>query len=313
MLGSAEEDDAFGGALVAAPFAGGDVDDLAIGVAGDEETKDGWMPGSVQVLYGSAQGLTAEGNQLWNEKTPGLRTPRWGTYGFGKSLAAGFFAGRRYADLAIGAPQTQVAHPDEPADPDDPGATPGGAVNVLYGSPHGLTVNGNQLWRANTYGIKGKAGQDWFGAALAAGNFGKDRDGRPADDLIIGVPWNKDSRGAVHVIYGSRRGLTSRGDQVWRQSTPGIPGDAEDEDSFGTDVAVADFGNNPSGHRYADVAITSPDERVGDVWGAGTVHILSGSAEGLGSQHVQLWREDWLGGQLNKRGGYGFGSVLAPG
>jgi hypothetical protein len=157
-------------------------------------------------------------------------------------LAAGFFAGRRYADLAVGS-NTQAAFDPEPELSE---GDPYGAVHVLYGSPQGLTLKGNQLWRANTYGIKGKVGEDSFGIPLAAGNLGKDRDGWVADDLIIAAPYNHDYRGAVHVIYRSRTGLTSRGDQVWRQSSPGIPGVAAGEAFFGARVVVADFGNNPS-------------------------------------------------------------------
>ena len=134
-----------------------------------------------------------------------------------------------------------------------------------------------------------------------------------ADDLIITVP-NYGWRGAVHVIYGSRNGLTSRGDQVWRQSTPGIPGVAEEEDRFGEHVVAADFGNNPSSQRYADLAVSSPVESVNGVGAAGTVHVLSGSAEGLRPQPVQLWREDRLSARLvdhrNVSFG-GFGALLA--
>ena len=136
-----------------------------------------------------------------------------------------------------------------------------------------------------------------------------------ADDLIIGASGNHDGRGAVHVIYGSRTGLTSRGDQVWRQSSPGIPGVTEEADLFGDRVAAADFGNNPSGHRYADLAVSSPTESVHGVAAAGTLHVLSGSAEGLGPRNVQLWREDRLGDSLvdHSNETWGFGALLAEG
>ena len=46
-------------------------------------------------------------------------------------------------------------------------------------------------------------------------------------DIAIGVP-NEDQAGAddgaVNVIYGSAGGLTSTGNQVWSQDSPGIAG-----------------------------------------------------------------------------------------
>ena len=132
-----------------------------------------------------------------------------------------------------------------------------------------------------------------------------------ADDLIIAASGNHDGRGAVHVIYGSRTGLTSTGDQVWRQSSPGIPGGAEANDQFGALIVAADFGSNPSSQRYTDLAISSPGESLDGVGSAGTVHVLSGPAAGLQSRNVQVWREDRLGGRLFDYDSVGFGELLA--
>ncbi len=184
---------------------------------------------------------------------------------------------------------------------------------MLYGSADGLVVDGNQLWRANGRGVRGKAGEDFFGQSLAAGNLGKDRAGWTADDLVIGAPWNHADRGSVHVLYGSSAGLTSRGDQVWRQSSPRVDGITEEGDRFGSGLVVADFGNNEVGQRTGDVAVSSPGETVSGIGAAGSVHVLSSTTGGLQAGGAQLWTEDRLGGSLTDGGstGEGFGTVLA--
>ena len=74
--------------------------------------------------------------------------------------------------------------------------------------------------------IKGVAEQyDLFGFSLATGDF----NGNGADDLAIGAPGDSvgdiDGAGVVNVIYGTKSsstGLTSIGNQIWHQNTPGV-------------------------------------------------------------------------------------------
>ena len=71
VLDSAEAGDSFGAALAA-----GDVDrdghaDMAIGVP-DESVGTVAGAGALNVLYGSAGGLTSTGNQLWSQDTPNI-------------------------------------------------------------------------------------------------------------------------------------------------------------------------------------------------------------------------------------------------
>jgi hypothetical protein len=65
---------------------------------------------------------------------------------------------------------------------------------------------------------------------LTAGNFGRGR----IDDLVVGVLGENSAAGMVQVIYGSARGLTSRGDSAWSQGTPGVAGTPHDFEFFGT-------------------------------------------------------------------------------
>ena len=69
-----------------------------------------------------------------------------------------------YDDLAVGVPYEDVG-----------AIANAGAVNVIYGSPNGLTPAGDQLWHQDSPGILGRAeANDRFGAALAAGDFNGD-------------------------------------------------------------------------------------------------------------------------------------------
>jgi hypothetical protein len=61
----------------------------------------------------------------------------------------------------------------------------------------------------------------------------------PTADLAIGVPFkdvgSASDAGAVLVLYGCVicNGLTAGFNQVWTQSSPGVPGGAEASDHFG--------------------------------------------------------------------------------
>jgi FG-GAP repeat len=97
-----------------------------------------------------------------------------------------------------------------------------GAVNVLYGTPTGLSGAGGQFFTQDSPGVPGAAEpDDGFGRTLAVGDF--DRDGFA--DLAIGV-LDEDvgsiaDAGAVNVLYGSTGGLTGTGGQIFTQTVPG--------------------------------------------------------------------------------------------
>jgi len=145
--GEAAADDAFGASLAAADFGNGSGADLAVGVAAD--TVDN-VPaaGSVNVLYGSAPGLTATGSQLWSQDSTGIiGTAQPGDL-FGADVSTGDFDGDGHADLAVG-----VTYEDLGSSID------AGVANVIYADPgdSGLTEADNQLWSQNSPGILGNS------------------------------------------------------------------------------------------------------------------------------------------------------------
>jgi len=126
------------------------VADLAVGVPGENTRR-----GAVNVIYGSARGLTAAGNQYWTQDSPGIIGQAQVNGRFGYALTAANFGKSRQSDLAVGAPGRNTGR---------------GAENVIYGSAHGLTAAGDQYWTQDSPGIKGKAEDvDLFGSSLLDG------------------------------------------------------------------------------------------------------------------------------------------------
>ncbi|MGD8517432.1 MAG: FG-GAP repeat protein, partial [Anaerolineae bacterium] len=139
--------------------------DLAVGVP-RENVGAVESAGVVHALYGSSTGLTATGDQLWDQDdlitSEGIEP--WDLFGI--ALAAGDFDGNGAADLAIGVSEEDFGT-----------YTEAGAVHVLYGGlpSGGLSARTSQLWHQNSPGVAGFVGtNEFFGAALAAGDFDGD-------------------------------------------------------------------------------------------------------------------------------------------
>ena len=129
---------------------------------------------------------------------------------------------------------------------------------------------------------------DFFGNAVAAGDFNDDG----FFDLAVGAPWedvgNIENAGAANVFYGTEFGLTASDDQLWHQDIAGVLGQAEATDEFGRALAVGDF--NDDG--FDDLAIGIWSEDVNGNESAGAVAVLHGSANGLSASDDQLWHQD---------------------
>jgi len=295
VAGTAEAGDAFGHDLAVGDFNNDGCYDLVIGVP-QEGIGDKGNAGAVNVLYGAPSGLSVVGNQIWFQDSVGISGASEVSDWFGDEVATGDFDNDGYDDLAIGVPFEDTS-----------GAPNAGAVNVLYGSPSGLTADRDQVWYQDTPGVAGASEtNDYFGAALATGDF--DNDGY--EDLAVGVS-SEDvlgvtDTGAVNILYGSASGLTTAGEQIWYQDIPGIAGGGETGDAFGSSLTAADFDNDG----YVDLAIGVPFEDIGDIFAAGAVNILYGGSGGLTTVGNQIWYQDspdvagagepndWLGGAL---------------
>lgn len=241
IQGVAEDGGEFGYALASGDFNGDGYDDLAVGAQGKSVGPQA-DDGTVNVIFGSASGLTSAGNQLWSQASFSCDECdlSWADR-FGSSLASGEFNGDAYDDLAIGVPGERIDVGD--------GNVKAGAVHVLFGSGSGIVADGNVLLHQELDTIdESVQPEEDFGKSLAVGDF----DGDGVDDLLIGVTDNDtygigNGFGAAHLITGL--------DEASFTNVTYHPIRFDDASGFGAAVAAGDFDNDGK----ADAAIGAPD------------------------------------------------------
>ncbi len=295
VLGVAEAFDQFGSSLAAGDFNDDGYDDLAIGVPGEDVGTIN-AAGVVNILYGSASGLTATGDQIFDQDDLSGSIVEAGD-NFGGSLASGDFDDDGYADLVVGSPN------------EDWNGTPGaGMAHAIYGSSTGLTTAGND-WFSQQNLSDTPEDFDSFAFSLTTGDFDDDGD----DDLAIGVPFEDigtiTNAGAIHVVNGTNNGLTTIGDQFLHQDSSGIADVAEAFDSFGYSLTSGDFDDDD----YDDLAIGVPFEDVGTITDAGAVNVLYGSSNSVSGTGDQFWHQNVSGIQGEAEAFDDFGYSLSAG
>ena len=260
---TAEAGDRFGSALTTGFFNADRFLDLAVGVPGEDRgrVKDS---GAVHVFYGTAKGLTATGDVVFDQASRGIGGSAEAGDRFGSSVAAGDFGRSGQQDLAVGVPFENVGK-----------AKDAGIVQVIYGSTKGLASAKTKTISQNTSKVEGSAESgDRFGSSLAVGDFG--RSGK--DDLAIGAPYEdlgkaKDT-GMVHVLYGATKGLTGSGSSAFSQGKRSVSGLQETGDLFGFSLSAGNLGRSAKD----DLAIGVPYENIGTKADAGLLHVLYGAS-----------------------------------
>jgi hypothetical protein len=268
----------FGSALAVGDFDGDGFSDLAIGIQ-LQSVAGVAGAGAVEIIYGSATGLTSAHDQRWTRASDGLLGDPSEDAMFGATLVAGDFNDDGRDDLAIGVIGQQVVA----------GQQNGGEVHILYGTPSGLSAADDQIFNQLTTGIHGEPELgDNFGFALSAADF----DGDGFADLAIAIPGDTvdtfNEAGAVEVIYGSDSGLRANGAQFIAQGLDGLQNGPDEDNAFGFALATGDFDHDGRD----DLAISVPAEEVGGDARAGAVHVLYGTADGLDTVDDQFWSQE---------------------
>jgi hypothetical protein len=281
-----------GSGVARGDFNGDGVGDLAVGIP-DENVGSVVDAGAVQIIYGSAaNGLTAAGNQVITQDSPGVAGIPEANDHFGLTLAAVEINGDSFSDLAIGAPDEDITVPDA------------GLVQILIGTSTGLVPTQSY----DLYAMRGERCACNFGAALAWGDF--DQDG--LGDLAIGVPMyeveGEFGAGAVIVLYADADPGVH---QIILNPSPVNPGFSR----FGMSLAAGDR----NGDGFDDLAVGAPtaDVRTGSAYTlnlairdeAGIVFLYDGNAIGLAGGSARFQSD--AGGTVES--GDQFGRSLAFG
>jgi hypothetical protein len=127
--------------------------------------------------------------------------------GFGAAVASADFDRNGYADLAVGAPGTNLGDRSRRE----------GAITILYGGPHGLAGARRASLPGPGIDLPYRAAR--FGAALAAG----DMNGDDYADLAVGAPGTDampsetKGSGSIRLLFGGRGGIRRRGARTIRR------------------------------------------------------------------------------------------------
>ncbi|MEB3282320.1 MAG: hypothetical protein VKK42_25715 [Lyngbya sp.] len=285
ILGVADAFDRFGSSLIAGDFNNDGYADLAVGVPG-EDVNSVTDAGAVNIIYGSASGLSATNDQLFDQGDLFGSSPE-DFDGFGTVLTSGDFDNDGFDDLAVGSPNE-----------DWNSFTDAGMVNVIYGSntgngsTGGLNTTGNQ-WFSQDNLLDNPENSDNFAFSLTAGDYDNDGD----DDLAIGVPFEDlgtatgTNEGLVHVVDGGSNGLIASSDTLWNQDSTGVLDVAENGDNFGRSLTSGDFNSD----NYDDLAVGVPLEDVGNITNAGAVNVLYGSSNSVSGTNDQFFHQNTSG------------------
>lgn len=118
-------------------------------------------------------------------------------------------------------------------------------------------------------------------AAAAPSRLSGDFNGDGYRDVAVAAPaatvGGRTWAGQVAVVNGTAKGLDPARRKLISQNTPGVPGAAEADDEFGSQLAVADLDRDG----YSDLVVGTPREKMGSSPDAGTVTVIWGSKNGL--------------------------------
>jgi hypothetical protein len=271
--------------------------DLAVG-------SPGWMSGAGAVDVYRFGNFGSAFRQGFDESSL-ARTIEAGDH-FGAALAAGNFGDGSLDDLAVGAPQEDIESSSAPD---------AGVVGVFYGRNGTLSTVGTDVWDQQNATVGTIETGDQFGAALAAGNFGKSS----VADLAIGSPTedigSDADAGFVAFLYGdATNGLTNTGAEA-RDPQPNFNYGPIAGAQLGASLAAGDFGSGTRKDLAAGIPVFPQFASFPQDSGFGMVGVLYGRAdgisEGVSSPDLTLL-DQFTPSSDDREGGDVFGAALAP-
>jgi len=290
------------GSEVTGDFNGDGSDDLAIGVPFEDEEIGGSTLLDFPITNVTASGN--DGNLPQNVLDSNLST-RWSSLGIGQFITADLGSIKKISNVDIAWYKGNERQNHFVIATSSDGTT---FTDRLNGDSSGTTVSAEEYTipsinaRYVKVTVNGNTQNDWASITEL------DILGPSASHTIF-------DSGAVNVIYGSSKGLSSaitsqgdgRADQIWTQAiTVGI----EPYDSFGYALATGDFNNDG----FSDLAIGVPREDIGtNIPDAGAVNVIYGSSAGLSATGNQVWTQNSQGIQGRAGAGDWFGYALATG
>ncbi|MBO3746792.1 FG-GAP repeat protein [Streptosporangiaceae bacterium NEAU-GS5] len=284
-------------------FNGDGRDDLAIGIPG-ASVNGAAGAGAVQVLYGTADGLSSSGQQFLRQGFNGLEDTAEAGDHFGQALAKGDVNHDGFADLVVGVPGEDVVT-----------AGAAGSIVVIHGGPGGL--GDDFVVTQNRSGVEDDAeAGDNFGAALAAGDFDNDE----FADVAVGVPGENGGAGGVNVLYGAAPFFDLTRDQFWTQDSTDILDASEPGDAFGRSLVAGNFDFTAGDDLAIGVPLEDVTTSVTTLSDAGGVNVIySRPLLGLTARNAsglvdnQLWTQESGGITGLAASGEEFGDALAAG
>ncbi|WP_399932284.1 FG-GAP-like repeat-containing protein [Streptomyces kanamyceticus] len=245
--------------------------------ASGDFNRDGYTDVAITYIDPNGTGRIMQFNGSQSGLKPGTVLAAKG----GRSIAAGDLNGDAYADIAVGQPYTAESD-----------AFAGGQVTAFYGSSDGITTSGATAINQDSAGVPGAAeAGDAMGFSVTVGDANLDgvadvMTGLPNEDIKRAEVDRKDA-GAILVLPGGAGGLTGVNSLSINQDSPGIAGDTEAGDRFGSAVSLADL----RGNAWADLSIGAEGENTGD----GTILYLETTASGVNSANGVYFGSSVLG------------------